>query len=433
MVMLTSPSGHRWKPSEFGPIPSEWEVFEVFDFEPFITSGSRGWAKYYSDTGSPFIRITNLSHDDIDPDLSDLRFVAVSQADAEAKRTQLEEGDVLISITADIGAIGYVGSDFPLPSYINQHIACVRLPQHAIDSKYVAFFLTSNAAQRRFAVLLDVGAKTGLNLTTIGRLKILCPPPSEQHEIAAALSDADAWIKSLENVIAKKRAIKRGVVQELLSARRRLPGFTEHWTEKSFKEVFDFYPTATNSRADLGDNGDVFYIHYGDIHTRFHSHLDFRKHQPSRIDRNKCRNAAFVRNGDWIMVDASEDYDGVGKSIEILGLPEDARAVSGLHTFLLRERAPTFVPGFKGHLGNLNPLHAQYIRVMTGMKVFGVSKSALRDLILLVPPPNEQAALVEVLSDMDDEITIAQQELTKARLIKQGMMQELLTGRVRLV
>src|SRR5262249_21301064 len=134
--MLAPSSNRDWKPSDFGMIPSGWDVLEIFDFEPFITSGSRGWAKYYSRAGAPFIRITNLSHDDIYPDLSDLRSVAVPYTDAEAKRTQLQIGDVLISITADIGAIGYIGPTIPLPSYINQHIACVRLPQEAIDSKY---------------------------------------------------------------------------------------------------------------------------------------------------------------------------------------------------------------------------------------------------------------------------------------------------------
>jgi type I restriction enzyme S subunit len=222
MIMLASSSDGVWKPSEFSMVPSDWNVFEIFDFEPFITSGSRGWAKYYSDAGAPFIRITNLSHDDIYPNLSDLRVVAVPHADAEAKRTQLRVGDVLISITADIGAIGYVERNIPLPSYINQHIACVRLPEQAVDSKYVAYFLASAAAQHRFETLLDVGAKTGLNLTTIGRLKVLCPPLQEQHVIAQALSDADAWIDSMEALLAKKRAIKQGAMQELLTGKRRL-------------------------------------------------------------------------------------------------------------------------------------------------------------------------------------------------------------------
>ena len=133
------------------------------------------------------------------------------------------------------------------------------------------------------------------------------------------------------------------------------------------------------------------------------------------------------------MADASEDYDGVGKSIEIQGLEYGIAAVAGLHTFLLREKRPTFVAGFKGHLGNLKPLHEQFLRVATGLKVYGVSKTALRDLLLPVPPPSEQKAIAEVLSDMDAEIQALEAKLDKTKAIKQGMMQELLTGKTRLV
>ena len=133
------------------------------------------------------------------------------------------------------------------------------------------------------------------------------------------------------------------------------------------------------------------------------------------------------------MADASEDLDGVGKSVEVLGLDEGVAAVAGLHTFLLREKAPTFSPGFKGHLGNLESLHQEFLRVVTGMKVFGVSKTALKNLLLPVPSPKEQTAIATILSDMDTEIAALEAQLTKTRQLKQGMMAELLTGRTRLV
>ena len=133
------------------------------------------------------------------------------------------------------------------------------------------------------------------------------------------------------------------------------------------------------------------------------------------------------------MADASEDFDGVGKSIEISGLDQGMEAVAGLHTFLLREKEPTFAPGFKGHLGKLHSLHEQFLRVATGMKVFGVSKTALKDLTLPVPSPAEQAAIAAVLSDMDAEIAALEAKLTKTRQLKHGMMHNLLTGRVRLI
>lgn len=260
--------------------------------------------------------------------------------------------------------------------------------------------------------------------------------PKSSNEISAvarSLTEVDQYVSDLESLVKKKRHVKQGAIQELLSGRRRLPGFSGEWNERSFGDLFTFLPTATNSRAELGPDGDVYYIHYGDIHTQFHSHLNFASDEPPRIVRDKCRRAAVLRNGDWIMADASEDTEGVGKAVEVCGLTGRDLAVSGLHTFLLREKTPTFVPGFKGHLGGAEFLRKQYLRVMTGMKVFGVSKTALRELVVPVPSPKEQEALVEVFDDIDADIASLQARLEKARQIKQGMMQDLLTGRVRLV
>lgn len=272
-----------------------------------------------------------------------------------------------------------------------------------------------------------------LNQGTLKGLLIQAPPLPEQRAIAAALSDVDALLAKLDQLIAKKRDLKQAAMQQLLTGRWRLPGFSGEWERKTFGDIFDFLPTATNPRSDLSEAGDTFYIHYGDIHTRFHGHLDFTEQQPPKIFRERCSNAASLKNGDWIMADASEDFDGVGKSIEISGLQDGQDAIAGLHTFLLREKAPTFATGFKGHLGSLNSLHQEFLRVATGMKVFGVSKTALKDLLLPIPEPAEQAAIAAVLSDMDAEIAALEVRRDKTRALKQGMMQELLTGRIRLV
>ena len=274
----------------------------------------------------------------------------------------------------------------------------------------------------------------GINGIEYASLPIPLPPTlAEQEAIAEVLSDTDAHIESLEQLLTKKRQIKKGAMQELLTGKKRLPGFSRKWDVRTFGSIFQYYATATNSRSDLVPTGDIFYIHYGDIHTRFHNHLDFSAMRPPRIERGRCPNATLLQNGDWVMVDASEDHDGVGKSIEVQGLSTNIAAVAGLHTVLLREKLPTFAPGFKGHLGNLESLHEQFLRVTTGMKVFGVSKAALKEIELPVPHPKEQVAIAAILSDMDAEIVTLEAKLSKTRQIKQGMMQELLTGRIRLI
>ena len=98
-----------YKLTDAGVYPEAWLACELGDLAPYVTSGSRGWAEYYSDRGDPFVRITNLSRSTIYIDQSDLKFVRLPINDSEGLRTALADGDLLISITADIGIIGYVG------------------------------------------------------------------------------------------------------------------------------------------------------------------------------------------------------------------------------------------------------------------------------------------------------------------------------------
>jgi type I restriction enzyme S subunit len=136
-----------YKQTEVGVIPDDWDVVEAFELDPFITSGSRGWAKYYSDRGALFMRMTNLSRESIYPDLSDQKLVELPKIETEGLRTALQDGDILISITADIGIIGYINARIPKPAYINQHIACLRLPPTKADSLFQSYYLASYEPQ----------------------------------------------------------------------------------------------------------------------------------------------------------------------------------------------------------------------------------------------------------------------------------------------
>lgn len=208
--------------------------------------------------------------------------------------------------------------------------------------------------------------------------------------------------------------------------------FPKDWEIKKFGDIFDFKSTASNSRSDLTETDEAHYIHYGDIHTIFHRHLDISKKSTPRIDLSLCKNATRIRNGDWVMADASEDFSGICKAIEISGIDEDKSVVAGLHTFLLRDRNEEYSPGFKGHLGEAKFLHDQYVRVSVGLKVFGVTKTSLRDLLIPVPPKTQQTKIEEILTEADAQIQSFEHLIAKKREIKQGTMQELLTGKTRL-
>jgi len=296
----------------------------------------------------------------------------------------------------------------------------------------------------------------GVKQTNLRRQDVLdCPLPvpelKEQTAIATALSDVDSLIASLDKLIAKKQAIKTATMQQLLTGKTRLPAFShypdgqakgtkqsdlgeipEDWDVKSYGEVFTFLTTATNSRADLTKEGQVGYIHYGDIHTQWDFHLDVEVASIPHINSSLVTSASYVENGDVIMADASEDYDGIGKSIEVKGI-KGRPVISGLHTYLLRDKTGVFVDGYKGYLHAISKVKKTFDRLATGMKVYGISKNNLKEVLLPVPPVAEQGSIAKVLIDMDTEIQTLQQRLDKTHQLKQGMMQELLTGKTRLI
>jgi len=250
-----------YKHTEVGVIPEDWAVKQISNLQPFVTSGSRGWAAFYSERGSPFIRITNLSRTCIYLDLGDLRFVKLAANDSEATRTQLRDGDVLISITADIGIVGCVTDKLAKPAYINQHLALVRFDSTQINSRFISYFLASENTQKLFRALTDSGAKAGMNLTTVQQIRIALPPnKAEQEAIAGALSDADALIESQEQLLTKKRHLKQGAMQELLTGKKRLSGFAGEWTVKRLGEIAHIKTGGRNNQDKVEDGDHPFFV-----------------------------------------------------------------------------------------------------------------------------------------------------------------------------
>ena len=203
------------------------------------------------------------------------------------------------------------------------------------------------------------------------------------------------------------------------------------WSMYSIGDLFDYLRTASNSRAELGDTGDVAYVHYGDIHTRFHHFIDFSRGNLPRLSIDKGVTANRLREGDLIVADASEDETGVGKSVEVRNLGA-TEAVAGLHTLLLRPKDLRTHEGYRGYLLEKESVKRQLRSLATGLKVFGISKQALKDVRIPLPSPAEQRTIAEALSDVDGFLTALETLIEKKRAIKRAAMQQLLTGKTRL-
>ncbi len=221
-TLLTRGIGHtRFKQTEIGEIPEGWEVRRLEDLAAFVTSGSRGWAQYYAHEGALFVRITNLTRDSIDIDLSDPKYVALPPETSEGKRTRLIDGDILISITADLGIIGLVGPDLG-EAYVNQHIALVRLSGGSVSPAFIAYYLASCRGRQQFGLLDDAGAKAGLNLPNVRSVRVPIPSEREQGMIVSRLRASDEMGVSNESALEQLRQVKAGLLQDLLTGKVRV-------------------------------------------------------------------------------------------------------------------------------------------------------------------------------------------------------------------
>ena len=223
---IRSEQTHKFKDSPLGRIPVEWDIAPLGSVAESVTSGSRGWAKYYRKEGALFIRIGNLTREHINLRLDDLVFVQPPES-AEGLRTAVQAGDLLISVTADLGIIGVIPKGF-VQGYVNQHIALARLRPADVSARFVGWFLSSREGRAQFDRLNESGAKAGLNLPTVRSL--LFPRPDdvdEQHRIAAAI---DACVRAADQhacSLQKLRALKRGLMQDLLTGNRRVTALLE--------------------------------------------------------------------------------------------------------------------------------------------------------------------------------------------------------------
>lgn len=207
------------------------------------------------------------------------------------------------------------------------------------------------------------------------------------------------------------------------------------WQTRKLIEVFNFVPTGSHSRSEMTNEinaNSVFNIHYGDIHTKYAAYVDFdRNNIPALLPSAKYRSQMLLKDGDLVVADASEDYDGVGASVEIRNI-KNKRAVAGLHTYAMRDSSSLTVPGFRALLFRNPIVHRRMMQVSVYSKVFGVTKKSISDISLKIPPKSEQERIVAVLEVWDEYLELLDQKIALKERLKKGLMQQLLTGKKRL-
>ena len=422
-----------FKMTELGPIPKDWEVKrlgELLEFKNGYNTDASNFGK-----GVPFASVLDALSDRPATSKSILgRVVATRKAEDEFSLTY---GDLIFTRSSetleDVGRSN-VYVDRCQGAIFGGFVIRGR-PIFEFDSVFLNYLLKDGAHRIRVYSQGAGAQHYNIGQTGLGRVSVTLPPFPEQRKIAAALSDVDEMIAALEKLIEKKRKIKTGAMQRLLTGKTRLPGFKGAWVEKRLGEAFEFHSNNTFSRASMIEGrGQIYNIHYGDVLIRYGAVLDCNKTAIPSLDdaaSSVCKRD-FLKDGDVIIADTAED-ETVGKAVEVINVG-DRLIASGLHTIFLRPKEGTFALGWLGYYVNSTAFHDQLLPLITGIKVSSISKGSLMDTVLRCPPTlAEQKAIAKVLGDMDEEIAALEAELAKTRQLKQGMMQELLTGKVRLV
>jgi type I restriction enzyme, S subunit len=426
------------KDTELGLIPEDWATATVGDVaarsKNAIVGGPFGSdlvSKDYVETGVPVIRGQNLTRKYVAGD-----FVFVSPSKAKSLRANLAiQDDLIFTQRGTVGQVSLVPA-LPYSRYlVSQSQMKVTVDRRRVDPRFLYFVFCGETHQK---IIRKETIQTGvphINLGILRAIPIQLPPLREQVAIADAISDAAALVESLEQLLAKKRLIKQGAMQDLLTGKKRLPDYNSEWHIISIGELFDISGGLSASRDQLSDQG-LCYLHYGDIHgsNRTFIDVDSEQHMLPKLDipLKSVRPKSLLRDGDIVFVDASEDVEGASRHV-VIDNPRGIPFVSGLHTIVAKSRNGMLDHRYRRYCFQTAAVREQFRFFAVGTKVTGISKTNIAKIDLHVPPLSEQLAIAGILSDMDAEIEAIEAKLAKAGTIKTGMMQELLTGKTRLV
>ena len=410
------PSGY--KQTEIGVIPADWDVIRLGTESDLITKGTTPTSvgHNFQESGINFIKIESLEES------GKIKLDKVAFIDKETnlllKRSQLCDGDLLFSIAGALGRVALVNKDI-LPANTNQALAIIRLKKDSIfDINYIFYFLNSAKIKKHFDAMSVQGAQINLSLQNIYDLPIEYPKlKSKQTAIATTLLDADTLIEKLEKLIEKKKNIKQGTMQKLLTGKQRMPGFNNKWETKRLADVGEVI-TGSTPPTQIKEywNGLIPWITPTDISDKKDIYNSEREISFAglQVIRKLSANTLLVTCIASIGKNAILRTNGACNQQINAITPNKDHDVDFL--YYLIENSKKYLLGNAGITATLM-----------------ISKKDFSEITFCLPDKPEQVAIATVLSDMDTEIEKLESQLTKYQNIKQGMMQTLLTGKIRLL
>lgn len=410
---------NNFKNSELGPIPNDWDVKTLGEICGKITDGSHESPKE-SKTGYYMPSVKDMTS--MGFDFSDCKKISQDDYNRLCRNgCKPEIGDVLIAKDGSILKYCFcVENDLPI--VILSSIAIIK-PNKSISGTYLAHYFS----QKEFVASVIANNKTGTGVPRIvlrNFEKILVAFPKElpeQRRIAAALSDIDALIDNLNALIDKKRLIKQATMQQLLSGKKRINGFNDKWVMKKLGDCCEIYRGGSPRpiEAYLTNIG-INWIKIGDVS----ANSKYITQTEEKITEVGAKHSRFVHKGDFILSNSMSF--GRPYILQIDGCIHDGWLV-------IQNYQTNFETDFLYYLLGSDIVFMQYIGMAAGSSVQNLNKEKVANVYLNVPPTlAEQTAISKILSDMDEEISLLEAKKEKYTHLKQGMMSELLSGRIRI-
>ena len=409
-----------YKETEAGVIPEDWGCEYARDVGTF--KGGAGFpltAQGETSGEYPFFKVSDMNHAGNETFMT---FANHHISESTRKRLGATAFPANSIVFAKVGAAVFLERKKILaqPSCVDNNMAAFVLNESRADFRYVHFLLLS----KRLGALVATTALPALNGKQLGGMALALPHLEEQRAIAKALSDVDALLSGLDRLIAKKRDLKQAAMQQLLTGQTRLPGFHGEWEVKRLGQLGNFIK-GSGIRKDEAASGDYPAVRYGEIYTL---HNNVVKEYRSRISKEVASTAVLLREGDLLFAGSGETKAEIGKCAAFIDRFE---AYAGGDIVILRSTGLS--PIFMGYLCNQPIVQRSKASKGQGDAVVHISAAALGSIEVALPSLSEQTAIAQVLSDMDAELAALEARREKTRQLKQGMMQELLTGRTRLV
>ncbi len=408
-----------YKQTEVGVIPEDWEVKPLKHISPSQSVGLViNPSTYYDDAGTvPILVGSNIKQNAINWEAA-RRITDASNRLIAASR--LVAGDL---VTVRVGEPGVTAVVPPEIDGCNCASMMIVRQHHTFDSLWLCYVMNSRGGLAQVEHVQYGTAQKQFNISDAIDFSYPVPSKAEQETIAEALSDADALIESLEQLITKKRQLKQGAMQELLTGKKRLPGFSGEWEVVNSGDIGRFrggsgFPTKFQGST----SGEYPFFKVSDMNNEGNeTFMEIANNRISETLRKQLGAIAFPAH--------SIVFAKVGAAIFL----ERKKILS--QASCLDNNMAAFV--FDLDRADCRFIHYMLLNTKLGELVSmtalpSLSGSVLAGIGLVLPSPAEQTAIAEILSDMDAEIAALETKLAKARDIKQGMMQELLTGRIRI-